>query len=264
MHTFLELARAEFRRFSSYRMAVLAGVFTNSVFGFIRASVLLGAVDSAGGDLGGYDREQASSYVWLGQALLATVAIWGWSEIAERVKNGEIAVDLARPVDLYFSWWARDLGRAAFTLPARGLPPFLVGAVLMGVALPTTPASYLLGVISVLLAASISFTIRFLINLAAFWVIDVRGLIGVMVVVTSFFCGLYVPVPLFPDWLRVVAYATPFPSILQFPIDVLSGRAEGLAGLQTIGVQAAWLAGLVLLSRIVLFRASRRLVVQGG
>ncbi|HLT62533.1 MAG TPA: ABC-2 family transporter protein, partial [Microlunatus sp.] len=176
----------------------------------------------------------------------------------------EIAVDLARPVDLYFSWWARDLGRAAFTLPARGLPPFLVGAVLMGVALPTTPASYLLGVISVLLAASISFTIRFLINLAAFWVIDVRGLIGVMVVVTSFFCGLYVPVHLFPDWLRVVAYATPFPSILQFPIDVLSGRAEGLAGLQTIGVQAAWLAGLVLLSRIVLFRASRRLVVQGG
>lgn len=264
MHTFAELARAEFRRFSSYRMAVVAGVFTNSVFGFIRASVLLGAVDSAGGDLGGYTREQASSYVWLGQALLASVAIWGWSEIADRVKNGDIAVDLARPVDLYFSWWARDLGRAAFTLPARGLPPFLIGALVMGVALPPTPLSYLIGVVSMVLAVSISFTLKFLINLAAFWVIDIRGLVGVSVVVSSFFCGLFVPVHLFPDWLRTIAYATPFPSILQFPIDVFSGRASGLAALQVIGIQAAWLAGTFALARLVQHRASRRLVVQGG
>lgn len=264
MRTFFELARAEFRRFSSYRLAVVAGVFTNSVFGFIRASVLLGAVDSAGGNLAGYTREQASSYVWLGQALLASVAIWGWSEIADRVKNGEIAVDLARPVDLYFSWWARDLGRAAFTLPARGLPPFLVGALLMGVTLPTSPSSYLLGVVSLVLAVSISFTLRFLINLAAFWVIDIRGLVGVSVVVSSFFCGLFVPVHLFPDWLRTIAYATPFPALLQYPIDVFSARATGLAALQAVGVQAAWLIGLVALSRLVLLRASRRLVVQGG
>lgn len=264
MRTFLELARAEFRRFSSYRLAVVAGVFTNSVFGFIRASVLLSAVDSAGGDLGGYTREQASSYVWLGQALLAAVAIWGWTEIADRVKSGEIAVDLARPVDLYFSWWARDIGRALFTLPARGLPPFLIGALLMGVALPSSPLSYLLGVVSLLLAVSISFTLRFLLNLAAFWVIDIRGLIGVSVVITSFFCGLYVPVHVFPDWLRTLAYALPFPAMLQYPIDVLSGRAEGLAAVQTVGVQLGWLVLLVLLSRVVLYRASRRLVVQGG
>ncbi|HEX4865360.1 MAG TPA: hypothetical protein VFV02_14920, partial [Acidimicrobiales bacterium] len=41
VRTYLELAKAEFRRYSTYRAATLAGIFTNSVFGFIRLGVLL-------------------------------------------------------------------------------------------------------------------------------------------------------------------------------------------------------------------------------
>ena len=51
------------------------------------------------------------------------------------MRTGEIAVDLARPLDLQLSWWVRDLGRAAFALPTRGLAPLLVGALTIGVAL---------------------------------------------------------------------------------------------------------------------------------
>ena len=32
MHTYVELAKAEFRRYSTYRAATLAGIFTNSIF----------------------------------------------------------------------------------------------------------------------------------------------------------------------------------------------------------------------------------------
>lgn len=71
MRTYLLLAAAEFRRYSTYRLAILAGVTTQSVFGFIRVSVLFGAISSAGGTLAGYNQQLASTYVWLGQALLA-------------------------------------------------------------------------------------------------------------------------------------------------------------------------------------------------
>jgi ABC-2 type transport system permease protein len=98
------------------------------VFGFIRISVLYAAISSAGGTLAGYDQQLASTYVWLGQALLAAIALWGWVEIAERVSSGEIAVDFAGPVDLQLAWWARDLGRASFQLLSRGLPPLVIGA----------------------------------------------------------------------------------------------------------------------------------------
>ena len=40
MRTYLLLAATEFRRLSTYRLAILAGVVTQSVFGFIRVSVL--------------------------------------------------------------------------------------------------------------------------------------------------------------------------------------------------------------------------------
>jgi ABC-2 type transport system permease protein len=71
-------------------------------------------------------------------------------------------------------------------------------------------------------------------------------------------------VHLFPDWLRIIAYATPFPSLLQTPIDVLSGWALGAAALALVGSQVAWLVVLVGLARLVQWRAGLRLVVQGG
>lgn len=123
VRTYLLLAAAEFQRYRTYRLAILAGVTTQSGLGFIRVSVLFAAISEAGGTLAGYDQRSASTYVWLGQALLAPIAIFGWIEIAEPVSIGDIAVDFPRPVDLQLAWWARDFLRPSFQLLSRGLPP---------------------------------------------------------------------------------------------------------------------------------------------
>lgn len=264
MRGYLELARAEYRRHSTYRLAIVAGVFTNTVFGFIKVGVLFSAVAAAGGELAGYDARQAATYVWLGQALLAPVAMYAWSDVADRVRTGEIAVDLARPVDLQLSYWARDLGRATLSLPTRGLPPLVLGALLTGIAYPSSWTAYPLGLVSVALGVSVSFLCRYGVNLIAFWTLDVRGYLNLYTLVLGLFSGFYVPVHIFPGALRQVAYASPFPSMFQSPIDVLSGRVSGAGALHVLGVQAAWLAVLVVLTRLVLRRGSRRLVVQGG
>ncbi|WP_375433432.1 ABC transporter permease [uncultured Friedmanniella sp.] len=264
MGPYLELARAEFRRYSTYRLAIAAGVFTNTVFGLIKVGVLFGAIAAAGGKINGYDQRQAATYVWLGQALLAPVAMYAWSEVADRVRTGEIAVDLARPVDLQLSYWARDLGRAALALPTRGLPPLVLGALLMGLAYPASWTAYPLGLVSIALGVSVSFLCRYGVNLIAFWTLDVRGYLNLYTLVLGLFSGFYLPVHIFPDWLRGLAYASPFPSMFQSPIDVLSGRVLGWEACRVLAVQSAWLVGLVVLTRLVLWRAARRLVVQGG
>lgn len=264
MRTYFQLAAAGFRRYSTYRMAILAGVFTQSVFGFIRVSVLFAAIAVAGGELEGYDQQQASTYVWLGQALLAPLALFGWSELADRIKNGDIAVDLARPVDMQLAWWAADFGRALFQLLTRGLAPLVIGAITVGIALPGSWTAYPLGVISIVLGVSLSFLLRFGVNLVAFWTIDIRGFIGLYFVVIAPFSGLYVPVHLFPDWLKTIAYATPFPSLLQFPVDVLSGRVLGVNALVVVAMQAGWFVLLVVVTRWLMARAAQKLVVQGG
>lgn len=264
MPALLAFATAGFRRYSAYRSANIAGAFTNTVFGVVKASITLAAIASAGGVIAGYDAEQGASYAWLAQGLVATVALFGWSELGERIRTGDIAVDLARPVDLQLSWLASDLGRAAFMLLPRGLPPVLVGVLFFGVGLSPHPTLYVLAPISIALAVAVSFACRFLVNLVAFWLLDLRGVLTLYMVASNVLAGLIVPVHWFPGWMRAVADASPFPSMLQAPVDVLSGRDSGWSAVETVGTQALWLAATLLLGRLVLRRALRRLVVQGG
>ncbi len=236
------MVAAEFRRYSTYRLAMLAGVFTNTVFGFIRISVLLTAIGTAGGVLAGYTLKEASSYVWLGQALLAPIGMFPTSDLADRVKSGDIAVDLARPIDLQLAGWAADLGRAGFVLLARGVLPVLIGAATIGLAVPDSWTVYPLGLLSLVVAVSISFTLRFLLNLLAFWVLDIRGFMGVYFVMIGLLSGFYLPVAFFPAWLQSLAYATPAPAIFQIPIDILAGQRTGLEAVEALIVQVGWLA----------------------
>ncbi len=68
------VAAGGFRRYATYRTATAAGVFTNTVFGLILAYTYIALWDERP-HLGGYDQAQALTYVWIGQALLMTLAI---------------------------------------------------------------------------------------------------------------------------------------------------------------------------------------------
>lgn len=60
----------------------------------------------------------------------------------ERIRRGDIALDLVRPAPLQLWSLAEDLGRAAYLLAVRGIPPMLVGAALFGILLPGGPAQW--------------------------------------------------------------------------------------------------------------------------
>jgi ABC-2 type transport system permease protein len=77
--------------------------------------------------------------------------------------------------------------------------------------------------------------------------------------------GLYFPLRFLPDWLVIALWlGTPFPSLLQAPLDVLVERDPAARQAAVVALQAAW-AGILLAACVaVQRRAERRLVVQGG
>lgn len=258
------LAVAGFRRQWQYKPAMLAGLFTNCVFGFVRAAILTAAVGATGG-FAGYDAGSIGAYVWLSQGLLGALLFMGAElELAERMRTGDIAIDFLRPVDIQLGHLAADLGRAVCTLVPRGLPSLLVGTLTFGLVLPNTPGPYLLGAVSVLLAMMLSFLSLFVLTTIGFWVVETRGLRTLYGVGGSFLAGLGVPVHSFPEWLRTVAAATPFPSMLQAPVDVLSGRIVGFDAVQVITIQAGWVLVTGAVGRVLLAAGRRKLEVQGG
>ncbi|MGA5124044.1 ABC transporter permease [Streptomyces pseudogriseolus] len=260
---YLAVAARGFRRYASYRAATAAGVFTNTVFGLILVYTYLALWDERP-DLGGYDQAQAVTYVWLGQCLFAALALQGGGvefELMERIRTGEIAVDLYRPADLQLWWLASDLGRAAFQLLGRGVVPFLVGGLFFPTALPSRFDAWAWFAVALTLAALVSFGIRYLVALSVFWLLDGTGVNQVMMICGVFFSGMVLPLNAFPGGFGDVARALPWAAQLQVPADVLMGET-GVAG--ACAFQAMWAVVLLAAGRLVQSAATRRVVVQGG
>ncbi|MFB7466313.1 ABC transporter permease [Streptomyces sp. NPDC056224] len=267
MRLYLAVAAGGFRRYATYGTATAAGVFTNTVFGFIVAYTYIALWDERPG-LGGYDQAQALTFVWVSQSLLAAGALIGGGfqeELQERVRTGDIAVDLYRPADLQMWWLAADLGRAAFQLAGRGVVPLVVGAVAFRLALPADPLRWLLFLVSVLLALTVSFGVRYLLGLAAFWLMDGSGINMMANVVTVFFSGMLLPLTVFPGGFGEFVQALPWAAMLQVPMDVLLGRHAGAGNAAgALAFQAVWAVVLLGAGRLLQSAATRKVVVQGG
>jgi ABC-2 type transport system permease protein len=260
-----ELARRGYGRYAAYPGATWAGLFTNTFFGFLIAYVMLAVYESRD-DIGGYDVAETLTYVWLAQGLLSVVASFGpsWYELGLRVRSGDIAVDLHRPLDLQAAGLAQDFGRAAYQLLFRAVPPFVLGALVFDLTAPTDALRWPAFFASVVLAIVVSFGIRFFFNLLAFWVLDFRGPYVIALAVSTLLSGLVIPLVFFPGALRDVLRALPFAAMLQTPIDVYLGEELGGSTAGALALQAVWALVVLAVGRVVLAAGTRKLVVQGG
>src|SRR5262245_35203734 len=174
MRLYWEVARRALQRQLAYRTENLAGLFTNAFFGYIRAAVFVAVYQGQqpGATIGGYDQQAAVSYSWVTQALIMIIALWGWWDIEETIRTGDVVSDLSKPFWYVGFWLARDLGRAAYFVVFRALPVLLVGQLTFGLTWPSSASAWLAATSSMVLAVVVSFGWRFLINISAFWTTD--------------------------------------------------------------------------------------------
>lgn len=262
MRLYFEVARRTYRRVATYRGATVAGVFTNTVFGFLLAYVLLAVYDQRA-DVGGFDARDALTFTFVAQGMLMPLGMFSDTEIADRITTGDVVVDLQRPYD-HQGWWAGvGYGKAAYYAVFRGIPPFVAGALVFDLRLPT-PANALAFGLSAALAVGVAFGWRYLLQLSAFWLLDVRGANQLGWLTAQFLAGAFVPLVFLPDWLETTARALPFAAMLQVPLEIWLGKNTGADLVGVIALQALWLGLLVVIGRAVLALAMRRVVVQGG
>ncbi|MER7520981.1 ABC-2 family transporter protein [Streptomyces sp. NPDC126499] len=266
MRLYATVAAGGFRRHATYRVATAAGVFTNTVFGFILSYTYMALWDARPG-LGGYAMGDALAYVWIGQALITVCGLMGGGfeeELIERIRTGDIAVDLYRPADLQAWWFAANLGRSAYQLLGRGVVPMLFGALVFDLTLPSRPWTWLAFLLAVTLGSVVSFAVWYLVALSAFWLLDGQGVVQIAWLGGLFFSGMLLPLNVFPGSLGEVARLLPWASLLQVPADVYLERYEGWGLLGAYGFQACWAAVLLAAGRAAQAAATRKVVVQGG
>ncbi len=265
MRLYIAVAARSFQRILTYRAAAVSGTLTNIVFGCIRAYVFVALYRSgAAAQVGGYDLRDALTFTWLTQGLISVMAIWGWWEIADTIRSGAVLTDLSRPYDYFTFWFARDLGRASCQMLLRGVPMIVFGAVLFGARLPDSAGQWAMFAVSLALGIAISFALRFIVNLGAFWLLDIRGVGGIWNLLVTLMSGFELPLVYFPPWLRAIADALPFHAMIQTPADLFLGKYSGAALWGVVGQQALWVVGLVAAAQMLTRAATRKVVVQGG
>jgi ABC-2 type transport system permease protein len=260
---YLTVAVKAFRRATAYRSAYVAGILTNAFFGALTCYVFQ-AVYAAGGAVAGYTLQDAISYSWATQSLISIGAGWITStEIGLSIRTGDVITDLTRPWSFFLYWMSRSLGERSFNLLFRGSLTYLIGVLYFGARVPS-PAELLAFLPAIALALLISFAFSFCVNLTAFWLLDITGLMLLANVLLSFFSGFVLPLAFFPPALQAVAYALPFHAITSLPAQVFLGRLSSGELAQALAVQLLW--AVVMTGFALAFQAAamRKVVVQGG
>ncbi len=255
---YVEVARMSFRRQSTYRGALVAGTFTNFVWGFLLASVLRAVL--ADGNVGGLTRTTATSFTFLAQGMIATSRMFGDMTLVASVRSGDVATELARPWDWSAYRLSSDLGQSLFASLTRGTTIVVAGWLVYR--LPRPELTHALGfAVCAVLAAVLASRLWTMAGVASFWLVDGTGVVQMVVGVATFGAGLIVPLQIYGAGLRHVLYALPFSGLVQGPIDVFLGlRSVGFV----IVHQLAWIAVFEVLLRLELGAATRKLEVQGG
>jgi len=263
MRLYFELAKKAAQRQLAYRQANLAGLATNLFFGALRAYVLI-ALYGQRPEIAGYTLTAAITYTGLTQAFLRAVQIFGWQDLMKTVRSGDIASDLAKPFDYYAFWLAQDMGTNIVHLIVRGIPIMLVYAVATPMVWPTNTNAALAFAFSLLLAMLVSFAWRFCVNITALWSADALGFARLGYTIAMFLSGFLIPVTFFPSWLKTLADWTPFPAMIETPVEIWMGILSGPAATAALVQQAFWVGAMVLLGRVMLAAGTRKLVIQGG
>ena len=263
MRTFWELAQRSFQRQVTYRAATIAGLLTNFFFGVLRASVLI-ALYGQREVVAGIDIQGAITYTGVSQAVIGFLSLFSWYELMNTVYSGAVASDLLKPMGYYRFWLAQDLGRAAAQLSLRTVPIMLGYALLFDIAYPKTLWQWAALVIAIFLAWLVSFSFRFVVNLAAFWVPNATGIARFAFILMWFLSGFLMPLRFFPDWFVEICSYTPFPYMVNTVIEVYLGLVGGIDLLYALLAQFVWAVLLILFGQMILRVGIRRLVILGG
>ncbi len=264
LSVYLEFTRKAFQRELQYKIANYSGFVVNTFFFVVRAYVFMALYEHRG-VVAGYNAVEAVTFAGLTQAMLMAVGIFGSGrEIGEDVRSGQVATDLMKPIDYQFFLLFRQLGRSLYYFLFRGLPIFAVMVIFFPWKHPHSPAALILFFPSLAFAATITFSLSFMVGLSAFWLLDISGVNQAVMGAAIFLSGFIVPISFFPESFGKICEWLPFAGQSYVPVAIYLGKYAGGQMVSMLMRQMMWAIILVLLGRAFMSLAVRKVVVQGG
>ncbi len=252
------------KSFLAYSIWVWVELFTQiltmGIMTFFWRAVFAGA---AAETIGGLTLQQTLNYVLVAQILAPLVESRFIFTMGFMLREGQIAVDLLRPVDMQARYLAENLAELATDMIFKA-PLLLVAWLLYGLQLPSNPAVWGAFLAALVLGRLVFFCFNWMFASLAFYTTETWGLAVLYEGIGRFFSGALLPLSILPGWLQLLAALLPFAQVLYAPVALLTGITPLAEAPRVWLTQLAWLAGLAVASRLAFGRALRKVTIQGG
>ncbi|HEY5339434.1 MAG TPA: ABC-2 family transporter protein [Candidatus Aquilonibacter sp.] len=258
---YLEFAKKAFAREATYRMEVFTNVGSLLVRLYLMKMVwtALYAQNSAPA---GIPLHAIITYTTIALLMSLVLEIDGTRLIRDRVREGSIATDLMKPINLPLYFFSDGFGQTLLhgmlIVPALFLALFIVHIdVPPPLALLAFASSFVLGYI-------VNFLLNFLMNAIAFWTLETFAMQLIVRWVSDLLGGQIVPLVFFPGFLQKIVLALPFAAVYSTPLLIYVGTIPPNAYLTAFATQLAWGSAFAIIATFVWRGALKRVVVQGG
>jgi ABC-2 type transport system permease protein len=256
---FAVLMKKAYDRNLQYRASHAINTVASGIFGLIYVSIWKG-VGTTGG-AGGYTIDNVVHYVAFNQACLwITVFMTKGLGIEQSVRTGQIALDLMRPVHLFYHLVCREWGQIGYQLLYKTVPIYLLYVWALDLPVPRSMLTWALTCAALGLAAYMSICINYIIGIAALWTTESVWLFWVHISLSSVLSGFLIPVDWLPSWLQRIANVTPYPYLQNVPTKLYLGMETGSILLGSI----VWCTLLTILCFAATAIVRHKVEVQGG
>ena len=250
-----------------YKAAAFAGISTQVFWGFLNVMVFISFYSHVSTSTE-ISLSQLITYVWLNQAFLRLVYIRLIdNNLLKTIKNGNVAYELVRPYNLYNWWYIKFLAQRYASVLLRFLPILVLGFLLpepYKLSLPSSPISFILFLISLIIGSLLLIAIQLIIHSIAFFTNEGKGIADILYIIADIFAGAIFPLPLMPKIVQSLSTYLPFRFISDLPFRVYSGNIAIPVALKSMRLQFIWLVILITLGQIIMKVALSKVCVQGG
>ncbi|HEY3369087.1 MAG TPA: ABC-2 family transporter protein [Symbiobacteriaceae bacterium] len=183
-------------------------------------------------------------------------------EVTSKFRQGDVGLELVKPVALPIRVLADFFGRSCFRL-LRSLPIYV--AIWVFFRLPVPPAGLLLLFVgSGLLGWVIMASLQLSLTLIALWTVQFEEVEQLFGIANSLFSGAFIPLYYLPGWVQSFARYLPFAGVFFVPAALLTGGLAGAELVRALVLQAFWALFSAGVLAAMWAAGSRKLVMQGG
>ncbi|ENH95630.1 ABC transporter permease [Gracilibacillus halophilus YIM-C55.5] len=180
-----------------------------------------------------------------------------------KVKTGEISMDLIKPINIKLMFLFNTIGSNAFKILFQLSPLLIVCSVVYKPQLPNIEHFFIF-TLTLLNAFIIYFLLTFIVGLLSFWYMAIWHMKRFLNDLISILSGSVIPLWFFPQFLIDLTTFLPFKLIYFLPLSIYLGRLEYMECLMVIIQQCFWIIILLLLGKFIWSKGINKLVIQGG